>query len=179
MSDPERKPAADQPQPPTQGAGEADDDKSPAEAGEAGQAPKPSSRQKRSGKQREAGERMDRQQEAKPRKGKPGKDEQRKIERRGKKRNPLDAAGNERPPFLLSFPEDPQLERLIQAFERGNYALVRREARRVAKRARDPEVRAAARELRRRIDPDPLAVYLLLAAVALLSFLTVWAYHVQ
>jgi hypothetical protein len=185
MSDPERKPAADQP--PAQTAGGVDDARSPEPSSQG-------SRKKRSGKQRKGVKRKAKQQEDElgedePRSKKPRKDElredeprkgkQRKAERRGTKRNPLDAAGNERPPFLLSFPEDPQLERLIGAFERGDYALVRREARRVAKRARDPEVRAAARELRRRIDPDPLAVYLLLAAVALLLFLIVWAYHVQ
>ena len=39
-----------------------------------------------------------------------------------------------------------------------------------------PQVREAARELLKRIDPDPLTKYLLLAAFALLVFLVVWAY---
>jgi hypothetical protein len=40
-------------------------------------------------------------------------------------------------------------------------------------------VRAAALELRRRIDPDPLSTYIVLISVALLLFLLVWAYAVQ
>lgn len=92
-------------------------------------------------------------------------------------RAPLDAAGMERPTFLLDFPEDPELERLIEAFEGGNYALVRREAEPLAARTKDPEVRDAALELRRRIDPDPLAKGLLALSVLLLLFLTIWAYR--
>jgi hypothetical protein len=83
----------------------------------------------------------------------------------------------ERPKFLLDYPEDPALERLIAAFESGNYAYVRREAESVAKNASDPAVRDAALELRRRIDPDPLAKYLLALAAALLVFLVIWAYR--
>ena len=92
-------------------------------------------------------------------------------------RPPLDPNGMERPKFLLDFPEDPALERLITAFENGNYGLVRREAEAVAKSATDPAVRDAALELRRRIEPDPLAKYLLVLAVLLLAYLVVWAYR--
>lgn len=92
-------------------------------------------------------------------------------------RDPLDASGMERPAFLLDFPEDPELERLILAFEAGNYALVRREAEPLAARTRDSAVRDAALELRRRIDPDPLATGLLALSVLLLLFLTFWAYR--
>lgn len=92
-------------------------------------------------------------------------------------RAPLDASGMERPAFLLDFPEDPDLERLIAAFEAGNYALIRREAEPLAARTQDPEVRDAALELRRRIDPDPLAKGLLALSALLLLFLTVWAYR--
>ncbi|WP_437812138.1 hypothetical protein [Sorangium sp. So ce1078] len=103
---------------------------------------------------------------------------------------------------------NPELVRLEQAFERGDYALVRAGAKRLlsgaepddlrgvpsAKRhssrppgeseaqrddAEDAEgervdARRAARELLRRVDPDPLAVALLLAAIALLAFLSLW-----
>lgn len=93
------------------------------------------------------------------------------------RRAALDAAGMERPAFLLDYPEDPALERLIAAFEAGNYALVRREAEGVAQNATDPLVRAAALELRARIEPDPLARYLLMASVLLLVLLTLWAYR--
>ncbi len=91
-------------------------------------------------------------------------------------REPLDAQGRERPAFIIDFPADPDLDRLIAAFEAGNYHLVRQEAPALADRAEDPEVRDAALELRRRIDPDPLMRYLLLVAVVLLGFLASWAY---
>lgn len=82
----------------------------------------------------------------------------------------------ERPRFLLDFPDDPELERLIAAFEAGNFALVRRDAERVAESTSDPAVKEAALELRRRIDPDPLAKYLLAISGVLLVILTIWAY---
>lgn len=93
------------------------------------------------------------------------------------KRAPLDATGMERPAFLLDFPEDPRLEPLIAAFEAGNYARVREGAAELARSTDDPAVREAALTLRRRIEPDPLARYLLGIAVLLLVVLTVWAYH--
>lgn len=95
------------------------------------------------------------------------------------RRSPFDDRGNERPSFLLNFPEDPELERMIAAFEAGNYAEVRRLSAGVVEGAKDPEVRAAALELRRRIDPDSLSVSIVAISVALLLFLLVWAYTVQ
>jgi hypothetical protein len=89
----------------------------------------------------------------------------------------LDATGRERPRFLLAFPEHPELARLSAAFEAGNYALVRAEAEGLAERTEDPAVRDAALELRRRIEPDPLAKYLLALTAALLLFLAYFAYH--
>jgi hypothetical protein len=89
----------------------------------------------------------------------------------------LDAAGRERPRFLLGFPQHPDLQRLAAAFEAGNYALVREEAEALAERADTPAVRDAALELRRRIDPDPLAKYLLALTAALLLSLAYFAYH--
>ena len=87
--------------------------------------------------------------------------------------------GLERPTFLLDFPRDPELEALIAAFEAGNYARVRAEAPLLAAKAEDPEVARAALELRRRIDPDPLARTLLLISALLLLVLSAWAYHVS
>ena len=84
--------------------------------------------------------------------------------------------GMYRPLFVQSFPADPELDLLVRAFENGNYALVRREAEGLAARAADPEVREAALELRRRIDPDPLLKYFVLVAVALLVFLALYTY---
>jgi hypothetical protein len=89
----------------------------------------------------------------------------------------LDATGRERPRFLLGFPQHPDLARLTAAFEAGNYALVRAEAGALAERTENPAVRDAALELRRRIDPDPLAKYLLALTAALLLFLAYFAYH--
>ncbi len=89
---------------------------------------------------------------------------------------PLDAHGRERPAFLLGFPEDPGLQALTRAFEAGNYAYVRREAPALAEHARDPDVQAAARELLRRLEPEPAAKYLLAASGVLLVVLTLWAY---
>ena len=85
----------------------------------------------------------------------------------------LDAQGRERPRFLLEFPKDPELQRLMAAFEAGNYEAVRTGAPDLAERTEDPLVRAAARELRRRIDPDPLMKYLLWVALGLFVFV-VW-----
>ena len=91
----------------------------------------------------------------------------------------LNADGRERPHFLLDFPDDPELRRLVRAFEAGNYEAVRVGAPRLAAASEDRIVRAAARELRRRIDPDPLLKYLLLVAVALFVFLVWFTYQGQ
>ena len=89
----------------------------------------------------------------------------------------LDDKGRERPRFLLGFPQHPELMRLAEAFEAGNYALVRAEAEALAERADSRAVRDAALELRRRIEPDPLAKYLLALTGALLLSLAYWAFH--
>ncbi len=86
---------------------------------------------------------------------------------------PLNAEGRERPRFLLEFPQDPELQRLVRAFEGGNYQAVREGAPKLAQATDDPIVRAAARELARRIDPDPLMKYLLWVALGLFVFV-VW-----
>ncbi len=91
-------------------------------------------------------------------------------------RNSIGPDGRERPAFLLGFPSDPELERLMRAFELGNYALVRTAAPDLAEKTTDPKVRAAAEELARRIEPDPLVKVLLGLSIALLVVLTLWAY---
>lgn len=91
-------------------------------------------------------------------------------------RDELDENGRERPRFLLDFPADPELEKLISAFERGNYALVRELAPNLIEHAESIEVREAAVEIRRRIEPDPLLKYLLLASGLLLAVLVWYAY---
>jgi hypothetical protein len=92
------------------------------------------------------------------------------------KRPRLNAVGEERPRFLLDFPDDPELEALIAAFEAGNFARVRREAPELAQRSADEAVRQAALELRRRTNPDPLLIVLLLLCLGLFGFLVSWVY---
>src|SRR4030095_9271158 len=83
----------------------------------------------------------------------------------------LNALGEERPAFLLEFPDDPALARVMAAFEAGDFATVRREAPELARTTADPAVRRAALELRERIDPEPLLLVLLAFAISLLLFL--------
>jgi len=78
-----------------------------------------------------------------------------------------------RPSFARAFPRDPELDALVDAFERGNYAQVRAEAPRLAASA-DEDVRRAARTLVERTRPDALAVGLLLLAAALVGLLSAW-----
>ena len=83
-----------------------------------------------------------------------------------------------RPRFADGYPRDPALDRLVEAFVRGNHRLVRDEAEALAKRREtegDPRVADAARDLRRRLDPDRLAYVLLVTTAVLLATLTAWA----
>ena len=64
----------------------------------------------------------------------------------------------------------------MRAFEAGNYGAVREGAVKLIETSEDPIVRAAARELRRRIDPDPLMKYLLFVALGLFVFV-VWVVY--
>ena len=91
-------------------------------------------------------------------------------------RQRLNAAGEERPAFLLEYPDDPELEVLIRAFEEGDFARVRKQAPELMRRTQNPVVRRAAHELRQRIDPDPLLVVLLVFALSLFVFLVAWIY---
>lgn len=76
-----------------------------------------------------------------------------------------------RPPFAADWPKHPQLEPLLRAFEAGNFGYVREHAARVATDSDDPDVAAAAQELRRRIEPSPTSLYLWGLGVALVVFL--------
>ncbi len=80
-----------------------------------------------------------------------------------------------RPAFADAYPRDEALDELVAAFERGNFAHVRRRGPLLAEQADDPEVQAAARDLLRRIQPDPLALFLVLLGVGLVLFL--YGYH--
>jgi hypothetical protein len=87
--------------------------------------------------------------------------------------------GSERPRFLLEFPNDPELQRLVRAFEAGNYREVRAGATKLAASTEDLAVRGAARELRGRIEPDPLMKYLLWVAIGLFVFVVWHTYQGQ
>ena len=78
---------------------------------------------------------------------------------------------------MLEFPDDPELELLIAAFESGNFAWVRAEAPNLAARTSSEAVRRAALELRSRTDPDPLLVGMLGLCILLFVFLVVWIYR--
>jgi hypothetical protein len=83
-----------------------------------------------------------------------------------------------RPTFADGFPRTPELDALVDAFTAGNYRRVREEAPRLAEKTDDPKVKAAARELRARLDPDRWALALLGMTAALLVFLSVyWLLH--
>jgi hypothetical protein len=94
----------------------------------------------------------------------------------GAERPALDASGRSRPAFLLRFPEDPELEEVIRAFEAGNYARVTELGTRLAETTKDVELRAAAEELVRRTEPDPLVRLMLGLVAALLLAVVAYAY---
>lgn len=102
------------------------------------------------------------------------------------------------PAFAKAFPDHPRLNELVRAFERGNYARVREGGRRLLEETKEADtkgadkggaapyreteseaedlkaVRRATRELLRRIEPDPIAVYMLVGSILLLAFLAIW-----
>lgn len=77
-----------------------------------------------------------------------------------------------KPRFARAFPKDAELDALLAAFEAGDYARVRVEAPALALKTEDEDVRRAARELRKRIDPDPLSLALMGIAALLLLVLS-------
>ncbi len=79
-----------------------------------------------------------------------------------------------RPLFARTYPRHADLDALVDAFERGNYARVRLEAPALAGRAEDPAVKRAAEDLFKRIQPDFVSKTLLVIAALLLVF---FAYH--
>ncbi len=79
----------------------------------------------------------------------------------------------ERPAFAASYPKDAELDALVDAFAHGNFARVRREAPALAEKTGDPAVRHAAQDLRRRLDPSPVALYLVALGFVLLAYLFV------
>lgn len=82
----------------------------------------------------------------------------------------------ETPRFVREWADKPELAPLVEAFSAGNYARVRELAPKLHEATNDPDLRKAIEELRRRIDPDPMAVYALAITLALLVFITAWLY---
>jgi hypothetical protein len=79
------------------------------------------------------------------------------------------------PSFAREFPRSPELDALVEAFVRGDYAAVRSGAPSLERSSGDPSIQQAARTLIERTRPEPLAVTLLAIAVMLLVALAVWA----
>jgi hypothetical protein len=79
-----------------------------------------------------------------------------------------------RPSFSRDFPRTPALDALVDAFVRGDYALVRAEGAKLAASGEDEEVRRAARALVARTTADPLALWLLVIAGVLLVIVSAY-----
>lgn len=80
----------------------------------------------------------------------------------------------DRPAFARDFPQDPELDHVLDLFERGNYARAREDARALVKSTSDDAVRAAAREILKRLEPEPAAVFLVAISALLLAVLAGW-----
>lgn len=92
--------------------------------------------------------------------------------KKGKKKKAK--ARDDGPLFAQRYPRDEALDALVVTFERGDYAAVREGAQKLIASGTKPAVRQAAEDLLRRIEPDPLARYLLGVATLLLVFFTIW-----
>ncbi len=75
------------------------------------------------------------------------------------------------PSFAKDYPKDAALEALVAAFDRGDFARVRREAPRLALASPSEAVRAAAEELASRTRPDRLSIVFFGLTALLLVFL--------
>ena len=133
----------------------------------------------------------------------PAPAKKRKKKRKSGEASGIDGLPAGFPGFARTFPDHPPLNELVRAFEQGNYARVREGGRRLLEATKDAEkadtsekggappyrkgegkseneevdlaaVRRATRELLRRIEPDPLAVYMLVGSILLLAFLSIW-----
>ena len=78
------------------------------------------------------------------------------------------------PSFARDFPRDDALDALVRAFARGDYALVRAEAPKLAQAAQDERVALAARILRQRVEADPIGKGILGLSLLVLVVLSAW-----
>jgi len=101
----------------------------------------------------------------------------RKRKRKRKRRDDAAKPTDDRPPFARVYPHHDALDRLVAAFDRGDFALVRSEIPAILDGDEDESVKRAAADLRRRLDPAPTSVFLWALGVALLVFL--FGYYVS
>ena len=81
-----------------------------------------------------------------------------------------------RPPFAQDYP--PELDELVEAFERGNYASVRQGTDKLSRESTDTKVKAAAADLRSRTEADPMQKVLLgIVALLLVGLGVYWWAH--
>lgn len=76
--------------------------------------------------------------------------------------------------FTRGFPRAPELDALVEAFERGDYAHVRKEAPKLVAASTDKEIRRSAMTLIGRTKPDAVAVGLLVLAAIFVGVLSWW-----
>jgi len=92
------------------------------------------------------------------------------VRRRRRRRSPG------RPRFLARFPEHAGLAKAALAYERGDYREVRALSKALLESEDDVDVRDAASELLRRIEPDRLIVAIVWSSFVLLGLIILWAY---
>jgi hypothetical protein len=80
-------------------------------------------------------------------------------------------AGPLRPAFAKDYPADQALDALVDAFSRGDFRRIREEAPKLAAASENAAVKSAALDLRQRIEPSPIALYLIVLALVLLAVL--------
>lgn len=87
--------------------------------------------------------------------------------------NRSDSKGEDsaRPAFAVDYPASPELDELLAAFRAGNYQLARKQAAELIRGSKDPAVRRAAEDVRKRLEPGRLSLYLFLLPVFLLLIL--------
>jgi hypothetical protein len=79
-----------------------------------------------------------------------------------------------RPAFAESFPRDPELDALVNAFEAGDFGRVRAGAKQLAASAKDEGVKRAAEAVLARTKADPLQTLLVVISAVLLVLLSAW-----
>ncbi len=80
-----------------------------------------------------------------------------------------------RPSFARDFPRTPELDQLVEAFARGDYAHVRTHAPELQRGGADESIQRAARTLAERTRPDPFVVALLVVTAVLIVIVAGWS----